>query len=83
MVDGINRALFLLVLDKVAHVSDKVITQPIALHKFTVEDFFPPVPSGEMPVAIPADVHFATFVATFPETLEYGVEGAQAVCKTR
>ena len=83
MTEEINRALLLLVLDKVVHVSDKVITQLKALSEFAVEDFFPPVPAGETPAAMPADVHFTTFVAAFTESLEYGMEGAQAVCKNR
>ena len=66
-----------------AHVSDKVVAQLKALSEFAVEDFFPPVPAGETPLAMPAAVHFATFVAAFMETLEYGMEGAQAVCKNR
>ena len=83
MAEGVNRGLLLLVLDKVAHISDKVITQRNALPEFTVEDFFPPVPAGETPAAIPADVHLATFVAAFMEILEYGMEGAQVVCENR
>eukprot|EP00904_Undaria_pinnatifida_P003694 jgi/Undpi1/13325/HiC_scaffold_8.g02984.m1 len=93
VVDLINKAkleakeqkIYLLaqMLDKVAHISEKVITQLKALSEFAAEDFFPPVPAGETPLAIPADVHFATFVAAFMETLEYGMEGAQAVCKGR
>ena len=81
MAEGINRGLLPLVLEKVAHVSDKVITQRKALPEFTVEDLFPPVPAGETPVAIPAGVHFTMFVEAFMETLEYGMEGAQVVCK--
>ena len=83
MPEDINRALLLLVLDKVADVSQKVITQLKALSEFAVEDFFPPVPAGETPLAMPADVHFATLVAALIETLEYGMGGAQAVCKGR
>ena len=32
---------------------------------------------------MPAQVHFTTFVAAFLATLEYGMEGTQAVCKNR
>ena len=32
---------------------------------------------------MPAEVHFATFFATFLATVKYGMEGAQAVCKNR
>ena len=32
---------------------------------------------------MPADVNFTTLVAAFMATLEYGMEGAQAVCKGR
>ena len=32
---------------------------------------------------MPAVAHFATFVAAFVATLEYGTEGAQAVWKNR
>ena len=82
MAEGINRSL-LLVLDKVAQVSDKVITQLKVLSEYAVEDFSPPVPAGETPLAMRADAHFATFVAVFMETLEYGLEGAQSVYKNR
>ena len=78
---SINRVLLLLVPDKVAHVSEKVITQLKPLSEFAVEDFFPLVPAGATPLAMPADVNFTTFVAAFMETLEYGMGGAQAVCK--
>ena len=43
---------------------------------FAIEDFFPPVPAGVTPVAMPAEVQFAAFVAAFMATLEYGMEGA-------
>ena len=32
---------------------------------------------------MPAEVHFATFVAAFVATLEYAMEGAQAAYKNR
>ena len=83
MPEDIYRALILLVLDKVAHVSETVITQLKALSEFAVQGFFPPVPAGETPLAMPTNVRFATFVAAFMETLEYGMERAQAVCKGR
>ena len=82
MPEDINRAPLLLVLHKVAHVSEEIISRNLkALSEFA--DFFPPVPAGETPLAVPADVPFALFVAAFMETLEYGMEGAQAVCKGR
>ena len=83
MPADINRAILLLVLDNVAHVSENVITQFKALSELVVQDFFPPVPAGETPLAMPADVHFATFVPAFMETLEYGTEGARGVWKGR
>ena len=83
MQEVITRPLLLLALDEVAHVSEAVTRQLRALSEFAVEDFYPPVPAGEEPVAMPADVHFATFVAALLATLEYGMEGAQAVCKNR
>ena len=68
-------------LNKVAHVSEKAITQLNASSEVAVEDFFPPVPAGDTPLAMPAQAHFPTFVLKFMETLEFGMEGAQAVCK--
>ena len=32
---------------------------------------------------MPAEAHFATFDAAFMATLEYGMQGAQAVCRDR
>ena len=83
MPEDVNRALLLLVLDEVAHVSEKAITQLKALSALAVEDFFPPVPAGETPLAMPAGVHFPAFVAAFMETLEYGMKGAHTVWKGR
>ena len=81
--EDINRALIDLVLDKVAYFSEKVITQLRAWSKFAVDDFFPPVSSCETPPAFAAEVPFATFVTAFTKNLEYGMNGAEAVCKCR
>ena len=72
MPEDISRQLLLLVLDKVADVSEAVTKQWKTMSEFAVEDFFPPVPAEVAPVALPAEVHFATFVAAFM-TLEYGM----------
>ena len=53
-----NRALLLLVLVKVAHVSGKVITQLKAVSEFAIEDFFPSVPAGETTLVMPAVAAF-------------------------
>ena len=42
-----------------------------------------PRPAGVVPVEMPAEVQFATFMAAFMATLEYSMEGAQAVCTNR
>ena len=34
---------------------------------------------GETPRAMPAEIHFGTFVAALMETLEYRIEGAPPV----
>ena len=67
-------------LDKAADVSEAVTKQLKTLSELAVEDVFPPVPAAVAPVAMLAEVHFATLVAEFMETLEYGMEGTQAVC---
>ena len=41
------------------------------------------MPVDVAPVAISAEVHFATFVAAFMAPLEYGMGGAEAVCMNR
>ena len=81
--EGRYRLLLRLVLDQVADVSDAVTRQLKTLPEFAVKDFLPPVPVGVAPVTMPAEVHFATFLAAFMVTLEYGMEGAQAVCTNR
>ena len=73
----------MIVLDTVAHVSDAVSKQLKIMSEFAVEDYFPPVAKEETPRAMPADSHFATFVAALIETLEYGMEGAPPVCEQR
>lgn len=65
MPEDINPQLLLLVLDTVAEVCDAVSRQVKALSKFEVEDSFPSVPAGVAPVAMAAEVHFATFIAAF------------------
>ena len=73
----------MIVLDTVAHVSDAVLEQLKTMSEFALEDFFPPVAKGETLRAIPAEIHFATFVAALMETLENGMEGVPLVCKQR
>eukprot|EP00904_Undaria_pinnatifida_P006574 jgi/Undpi1/3046/HiC_scaffold_15.g06422.m1 len=53
------------------------------MSEFALEDFFPPVAKGETLRAIPAEIHFATFVAALMETLENGMEGVPLVYKQR
>ena len=83
MQEVITRPLLLLALDEVAYVSEAVTKQLRTLSEFAVEAFYPPLAAGQAPASMPAQVHFATFVAAFLATLEYGMEGAQAVCKNR
>ena len=81
--EGRYRLLLRLVLDQVADVSDAVTRKLKTLSEFAVGEFFPPVPAEEAPVAMLAEVHFATFVAAFMATLEFSMEGAQAVCTNK
>jgi len=83
MQEVVTRPLLLMALNEVAFVSDAVTQQLRSLSEFAVEAFYPPLPAGQEPVDMPAEVHFATFVAAFMATLEYGMEGAQAVCRNR
>ena len=82
MPGDINRALFLRVIDEAAHVSKEVNTQFRAWSDFAAEDLFPYVPAGETPLTMPAHICFSTFVVTSKEAFEFGMEGAQAVCKS-
>ena len=79
----ITRPPLLRALDEVAYVSEAWTIQLRVLSEFAVEDFYPSLPTGQEPVGMPAEVHFATFVATSLTTLAYGMEGAHAVCKNR
>ena len=81
--EGIIRPLWLLALDEVAYVSETVTKQLRALPECVLEYFHPPLPAEQVPVGMPAELQFATFVAAFLATLEYGMEGAQLVCKNR
>ena len=54
-----------------------------SLSEFAVENFYPPLPAEQEPVGMPAEVHFATFLAAFITTLDYGMDAAQAVWKNR
>ena len=79
MEEVITCPLLLLALDEVAFVSEAVTKQLRALSEFAVEEFYPPLPAGQAPVGMPAQVQIATFVAAVLATLEYAMEGAQ-VC---
>eukprot|EP00904_Undaria_pinnatifida_P000992 jgi/Undpi1/10894/HiC_scaffold_3.g01420.m1 len=71
------------ILKEVASVSPASTKQLQHLAELAVQDFFPPAPVGETPVAMPADMHFRTFLAAFGAVLEYGMGSAPAICKTR
>ena len=63
-----GRQLLLLVLYKVVDVSGVVTKQLKTLPDSQVQDFFPlvlPRVAPVAPVAMPAELHFATFVAAF------------------
>ena len=75
----ITRPLLLLALDEVTYVSEAVTKKLRALSGVAVEDCYPPLPAEQAPVGMPAQVYFATFVAAFLATLEYGMKGAEAV----
>ena len=81
MQELVARPLPLLALNEVAYISEAVTKQLRSLSKVAVEEFEPPLPAGQEPVGLPADVHVVTFVAAVLATFEYGMEGAQAVCK--
>ena len=70
-------------LKEVASVSPASTKQLQHLAELVVQNFFRPAPVGETPVAMPADVHFRTFLAAFGAVLEYGMGSAPAICKTR
>ena len=57
-------------LDNVVDVSEAVKTQLKTMSEFAVEELFSPLPAGVAPVAMPAEVHFATFVAAIMASLE-------------
>eukprot|EP00904_Undaria_pinnatifida_P009624 jgi/Undpi1/5792/HiC_scaffold_2.g01066.m1 len=71
------------ILKEVASVSPASTKQLQHLAELAVQDFFPPAPVRETPVAMPADVHFRTFLAAFGAVLEYGMGSAPAIFKTR
>ena len=83
MQEVISRPRLLLALDVVTYISEAMTNQLRALSEFAVDHFSPPLPAGQAPVGMSAELHFATFVAAFLATLEYGMEGVQAVCKNR
>ena len=82
MPEEINRQLLLLVLDTVADVSEAVTKRLKTVSEFAAEDFFPSAPAGVAPVAMPAEVHFATFVAAIMASLEYGMEERRPYART-
>ena len=69
MPQTIRRQLMLLVFDMVADGAQDFTKRQETLSELAVEDSLPPLPAGVTMVAIPADVHFATFVAAFVPTL--------------
>ena len=71
------------ILKEVASVSPASTKQLQHLAELAVQDFFPPAPVRETPVAMPADVHSRTFLAAFGAVLEYGMGSAPAIFKTR
>ena len=81
--EDINRALLVIVLDTVAHVSDAVLKQLKTISEFAVEGFFPPEAIRETPRAMPAEIHLVSFVATLMETVKYRMKVAMPVCKQR
>ena len=73
----------LFALDEVEYISEAATKQLRILSEFAVETCYSPLPAGQVPVGMPAEGLFATFVAAFRATLEYNMKGAQAVSKNR
>ena len=73
MQEVITRPLLPLALDEVAYVSATVPKQLRALSEFAVKTVYPPQPTRQEPVGMPAEVPFDKFVSAFLVTLEYGV----------
>ena len=83
MQEVVTRPLLPLALNEEAYVAEAVTKQLRSLSEIAVEYLYPPLPTRQEPVGMPAEVQFATFVAAFLATLEYGMEGAQELCKNR
>ena len=59
VLEVVTRPLLLLVRNEAANVSGAVTKKLRALSEFEVEHFLPPLPAGQEPVGMPAEVHFA------------------------
>ena len=73
MQEVITRPLLLLALDFAAYVSETVTKQLRALSEFAVVYVYPPLPAGQAPLGMPAQVHFPTVITGFLATLECGM----------
>ena len=83
VAEELSSDLLCLIRKKIAGVSVACTKQLQALSEFAVEDFFPPAPAGEIPLVMPAEVHFRTFIAALMAVLEYGMGSAPELCKLR
>ena len=73
----------ILILKKITGVSVACTKQLQALSESAVEDIFPSAQAGEIPLAMPTEVHFCTFIAALMAVLEYVMGGAPELCKLR
>lgn len=64
IAEDVTRPVKLMVHEHVAHVSNATTRQLKTLFEFILKKLFPPAPTGETLLAMPAEVNFASFVAT-------------------
>ena len=61
---------------KVAGVPAEVVRQLQTLGGWDAQAFCPSAPAGATPTALPAELHFSTFISAFVAVLEYGMGNA-------
>ena len=68
---------------EVAHITKQSAEQVLSLEKITVEHIFPPIEAGGVPIAMPPQMHFRTFVSVLLVVIEFGTENAAAITRAR
>ena len=66
-----------------AYITEQAADQILSLSNIAIEHFFPPLAPGLKPAAMPAQVHFRTFVSVLMIVIEYGMEDAPDICLER